>query len=463
VTSGYRPEADTYDEAFEADGAVRPHYASLIEFLAGADLEALRSEVQAEVDSRGATFGDGGPFLVDPIPRLIASDEWEVVAAGLAQRVRALRQFSADVYGERQIFAAGIVPEGFLDGCDDYDPQLRGITFRDGTGSVIAGMDLVRGPDGRLALLEDNVRMPSGAVYAMAAREVIEARVDAGAAPLPLDGYITAMRRALRDAALGGDGDPSIAVLTDGPQNVAYYEQSRFAELLGVPLVTPEDLGCTGGRLYARNEGHRQPIDVIYRRLNDECLHHPDGRPAPLGELLLPALRAGTLACVNPFGNGVADDKLTHAYADEMIRFYLGEEPILRPLPPLDLGVEEELEKVRERWDDFVVKPRGGLGGKGVVILDRVGPQERREAIADVLKTPADFIAQEIVSLSTHPTVCDGRLEPRRVDLRPFTLVSETVAEAMPGGLTRYARERGEWVVNSSQGGGAKDTWVIGA
>jgi uncharacterized circularly permuted ATP-grasp superfamily protein len=459
----YELEPGAYDEAFEPGGQVRPHYEQLVESLEEADLEDLRTDVQAEIDGRGATFGEDQPFLVDPVPRLITAAEWEPLAAGLVQRTRALRDFAADVYTDQRIFAAGIVPERFLDGCDDFDPQLRGISYRDGRGPVIAGMDLVREPDGGFSLLEDNVRMPSGAVYAMAAREVIEARVDAGATPLCLGGYIDAVLQALRDAAPGGGGEPSIAVLSDSPENVAWYEHRRFAELLGVPLVTPDALRSEAGRLYADLDGRRRQIDVLYRRLNDECLHHRDGRPAPLGELLLPALRAGNLTCVNPFGNGVTDDKLTHAYAEEMIRFYLGEEPLLRSLPPLDLGVEGNLEQVRPRWDDYVIKPRGGLGGKGVVILGRVPPEERQEAIDDVLRSPADYIAQETVPLSTHPTICAGSLEPRRVDLRPFTVVSETVGEVMPGGLTRFAREREEWVVNSSQGGGAKDTWVLGA
>jgi uncharacterized circularly permuted ATP-grasp superfamily protein len=458
---GYRQEADTFDEAFDADGRVRPRYAHLIEAIADADLEGLRDEVQAEVDGRGATFGAGHRFLVDPVPRLITAEEWEGLAPGLVQRTRALRAFAADVYNDQRIFDAGLVPPHFLEGCDDFDPQLRGVAYRDAHLSVIAGMDLVRDTAGVFGVLEDNMRMPSGAAYALVARSAIEERVDAGVRPVAVDPYIPALRQALRDAAPDGNGDPSIVVLSDSPENVAWYEHERLAELLEVPLVTPDDLECRGERLYRRGEDGRRPVDVIYRRLNDECLHQPDGRPAPLGELLLPPLRAGNLACVNPFGNGVTDDKLTHAYADQMIRFYLDEEPLLRSLPPLDLGVEENLEQVRERWDDYVIKPRGGLGGKGVVILARVPPGERQDAIDDVLRDPANFIAQETVPISTHPTIADGGLEPRRIDLRPFTVVSETVGETMPGGLTRFAANRGEWIVNSSQGGGGKDTWVL--
>ncbi|HEX9967645.1 MAG TPA: circularly permuted type 2 ATP-grasp protein, partial [Solirubrobacterales bacterium] len=240
----------------------------------------------------------------------------------------------------------------------------------------------------------------------------------------------------------------------------AWFEHRRLAEALGVPAVTPAELATECGRLYARRQGERQPIDVLYRRLDEERLSDREGRPTELGELLLPALESGRLRCLNAFGTGVADDKLAHAYVEAMVRFYLDEEPLLRSVPSYDLCDETAREEAFDRLDELTLKPRGGFGGKGVTVMRHASAEERREASELVRRHPERFVAQETVSLSTHPTVHEGRLEPRRVDLRPFAVSGAGEVVAMPGGLTRFAAGADETIVNSSRGGGCKDTWV---
>ncbi len=252
-----------------------------------------------------------------------------------------------------------------------------------------------------------------------------------------------------------------MAVLSSGEESSAWFEHRRLAEALGAPAVTPAELATEGGRLFMRREGGRQPIDVLYRRLDEERLSDRDGRPTELGELVLPALESGRLRCLNAFGTGVADDKLAHAYVEAMVRFYLGEEPLLRSVPSYDLCDETAREEAFARLDELTLKPRGGFGGKGVTVMPYASEEERREASELVRRNPERFVAQETVSLSTHPTVCEGRLEPRRVDLRPFAVSRAGEVVAMPGGLTRFAAGADERIVNSSQGGGCKDTWVL--
>jgi uncharacterized circularly permuted ATP-grasp superfamily protein len=471
----YRPAADSYDETFDSIGAPRPHYEPVLEALGRHDLDELRNRVQADCDARGVAFGDGEPLKVDPVPRVIGAEEWRSLEAGIAQRARALNAYVVDVYGEQRIFEAEAVPRHLLETCSGYEPRMRGLLDSAVPPAAVVGLDVVRDASGEMLVLEDNDRMPSGAAYEFALREVVPAALGASVEPLPIGDYAAALGAALRAAgdadcgiepAIGGSipqspEEPAIAVLSSGEESSAWFEHRRLAEALGVPALTPAELTAESGRLYARREGGRQPIDVLYRRLDAERLSDREGRPTELGELLLPALESGRLRCLNAFGTGVADDKLAHAYVERMVRFYLDQEPLLRSVPSYDLCEGAAREEALGRLDELTLKPRGGFGGKGVTVMPAATEAERRQARELVGSHPERFVAQETVSLSTHPTIRDGRLEPRRVDLRPFVVSGGGAAAAMPGGLTRFAAGADETIVNSSQGGGCKDTWVI--
>lgn len=461
MSAPYPPEPDCVDEAFTPGGEPRPHYAELIEALGREDLAELRERVEARVASRGLTFGEGRPIAVDPVPRLIDADEWESLEAGLLQRARALNAFVADAYGPQRIFDADVVPRHLLETSTGFAPAMRGLIDDGAPPATVAGLDLVRNAKGELQVLEDNLRMPSGACYAMAVREIVEPELGAPVSPRPLGGYLEKLGEAIRAAAPDGREEPVAAVISDGPGNGAWYEHERVGRELGLPIFRPDQLEVSRGRLFGRGSRGRLQIDVIYRRMDADRICEPDGSPTELGELLLPALRSGRLRCANAFGTGLADDKLTHAYVERMIEFYLGEEPLLRSVPSYDLGNEVDREKAMAGLDELVVKPRGGFGGHGVTIMPRASEPERKRAIGVVRRRPEHFIAQEPVELSSHPTIRGGGLRPRRVDLRPFVVSAPGWQAAMSGGLTRFAQGAGEMVVNSSQGGGCKDTWVM--
>jgi uncharacterized circularly permuted ATP-grasp superfamily protein len=460
-TPAYRLEPDCIDEGFQPDGSPRPLYRELLEELAREDLDGLQDRIEAKVVGGDLTFGEGRPIPIDPVPRLIAVEEWERLEVGLLQRARALNAFIADAYGPQRIFDAGIVPRRLLETSSGYAPAMEGLLDSEVPAAMVAGLDLVRNQEGELQVLEDNLRMPSGACYSLAIREIVAPELRTSAQPRDLGGYLEKLREAIRVAAPAGRDEPFAVVLSDGPENGAWYEHERVGRELGLPIVTPDELETSGGRLFARVERERHQVDVIYRRLDMDQITEADGSRTPLGELLLPALRSGRLRCVNAFGTGLADDKLTHAYVERMIDFYLAEEPALRSVPSYDLSDEAAREEAMERLDELVIKPRGGFGGHGVTIMPRVSEPERQRAVAAVQERPEDFIAQEPVAISSHPTVCDGELEPRRIDLRPFVISSVSGEAAMTGGLTRFAQGAGEMIVNSSQGGGCKDTWVV--
>jgi uncharacterized circularly permuted ATP-grasp superfamily protein len=459
----YPLDPGRFDEAFAPGGTPRPPYAAVLDALARHDLTVLRERVQSSAGGLGLDFGPGQPLTVDPVPRLLSAGEWDALEAGLLQRASALNSFLLDAYGGQRIFDAGVVPRRLLETSSGYEPRMRGLLDLGVPPATVAGLDLVRGADGALLVLEDNLRMPSGASYAAAVREAVEPLLGAALRPRALDGYAGKLGAAIRAAAPDGRDDPAAAIVSDGPESGAWYEHRRLGRELGIPVVVPDELEVERGRLFARHSRHRRQLDVLYRRLDEDRLSTPEGALTDLGELLLPALKSGRLRCVNAFGAGLADDKLAHAYAESMIRFYLDEEPLLRSVPSFDLSAEGGRELAMERLDELVIKPRDGFGGKGVTIMPRATEPQRRRAIGLVRRRPEGFVAQETVQLSSHPTVCEGRLRPRRVDLRPFVVSAAAGSSAMPGGLTRYARGAGEMIVNSSAGGGCKDTWVIDA
>ncbi len=408
--------------------------------LNGREPGALAHAARAAVED--ITFGAKGDerFHLDPVPRLISAADWAALEAGLAQRVRALDAWCADVYGDRRIVRDGVVPARVIETTDTLEPELQGLRLPLWVG--IAGLDVVRAPDGRFLVLEDNLRTPSGMAYAIAARATIEHLLAPADRPRSLD--MLASLLAATVAAVAPGDTPRAAVLTDGPGNSAHWEHGRLAEGLGVSLVTPEELDLAA-------------VNVVYRRTDADRLD------TPVGRLLEGPWRAGELGLVNAFGVGVGDDKLAHAYVEDMVRFYLGEEPLIGSVRTYDLGRPDVLEEALDRLDELVVKPRAGYGGDGVVICPHAERDDVERVRGAVQAAPEDFIAQELVTLSCHPTVVDGELVPRHVDLRPFVFLgAEGSASVLPGGLTRVAFDEGSLVVNSSQNGGVKDTWVIG-
>jgi uncharacterized circularly permuted ATP-grasp superfamily protein len=459
----YPLEAGNFDEAFAATGAPRHPYAELLGALARQGLQPLRERVRSSVAATGLGFGPGREIAVDPVPRLIEASEWERLEAGLLQRTRALNEFVADAYGPQLIFEAGVVPRRLLETSAGFDPAMRGLLDPAVPPATVAGLDLVRDEDGELRVLEDNLRMPSGACYAMAVREAVAAEIEAPLRPRRLGDYAGALRAAILAAAPAGRDEPVAALLSDGPGQGTWYEHHRLSRELRLSIVTPDQLETDRGQLFARIGREREQVDVLYRRLDEDRLSQPDGTPTALGALLLPALQSGRLRCANAFGTGLGDDKLAHAYVERMVEFYLGEAPLLRSVPSYDLSDARDRKTALERLEELVIKPRSGFGGQGVTIMPRATEPQRQRAIGLLQRRPEQFIAQETVEISSHPTIVAGALAPRRVDLRPFVVSGPGGATAMTGGLTRYARDAGEMVVNSSQGGGCKDTWVLEA
>ncbi|WCB91962.1 hypothetical protein DSM104299_00641 [Baekduia alba] len=464
----YRPPPGPRDEALQADGAWRPDVAAALRDVHTRDLAQMAAAMADDARRAGLQFPiDGGTaaFHVDPVPRIIGADAWATIERGVAQRARALDRFVADVHGPRRAVAEGVVPERVITSAEHHEPEAAAAPPPAGVWVALAGLDLVQTPDGEFQVLEDNARTPSGIAYTLAARALVEdvLDLDPGRIPArPLDGAIALLRETLDAAAPpGGDRDRAtdpinLVVLTDGPTSPAYWEHRTLAVHLDAPLLTAEDLDLDAatGALVMRDAPQR-PIDVVYRRTDASTLK------APGHALLLRALRAGRVGVVNAFGTGVADDKLTHAYVEDLIRFYDDEEPVLRSVPTFDLADPEHLEQALDRLDELVIKPRGGAGGAGVVIC----PHAERDAIGAIRQAitddPGAYVAQELVLLSTHPTVVDGCLQPRHVDLRPFAFTTPTTTRVLPGGLSRVALKEGSIVVNSSQDGGAKDTWVL--
>ncbi len=452
------------DEAFAPGGDVRPLYLEVARELESVDLGARSEQIAATLAARGVAFGgaSGWPFVVDQVPRLIAADEWAAVSAGLQRRAAALEAFVADIHGERACIADGIVPADVLDGCPFHEPDLDGLPDPATARIGVAGMDLVRGASGELMVLEDNCRTPSGLAYALAAREAVAPLYDDAPAirdfRAELQSTLRAALAAARPPAAPDDG--ATVLLSDGPNNTAWWEHETLAGLAGVEVLLTSDLALDGDTLIRSDTG--APIAVAYRRTDIDRLRDDDGRPTSLGGLLAAPLRAGTLGLVNWFGTGVADDKRVHAHVDALTEYYLGVPPLIRSVPTLDLADPVALEEALDRADELVLKPRDGHGGHGVLIGPAASAEEIAAVRAAVRAAPAGWIAQEVVALSTHPTVVDGALVPRHVDLRPFVIATgPRTWTVLPGGLTRVALQEGEMVVNSSRGGGGKDTWVL--
>lgn len=435
-----------YDEAYLDDGKPRPQYAELLGNLR--DPAELVAEVKARLRSRGVSFGAAadGLFALDPVPRVLTGEEWSELQAGVVQRLRTLDAFVADVYGEGRALAAGVVPRAAIEGSPHYEPAMHGATVSRWV--AFTGVDVIRCPDGRFRVIEDQVRMPSGMAYAVAARETLLGLLAIDPPDTDLTRSYGELAQAVRDAAPAGIDEPRIVLLCEGPSAAAWWEHELLARELGAPVVTVDDLEVRGGGLMAWLDGQARGVDVVYQRTDEDRF---SGTPL---ELLVEPCRAGRLGVVNAPGAGVSDDKLVNAHFDDLVRFFLDEEPLLPTLASLPAAGVDDL-------SGWVVKPRGEMGGEDVVLWDHADEKARRETLAAVARDPDAFIAQEQVTLSVVPTVCDGRLAPRHVDLRPYALLSDAGVRVLPGVVSRVALVEGSMVVNSGQGGGAKDTWVL--
>ena len=438
-----------YDEAYDADGEPRPHYADLLASLE--DPHAVRAEALRRLAARGVTFGEGETARFDPVPRILTDAEWSELRDGIGQRLRALEAFLVDVYGEGRVFDAGVVTREEVESSPHHEPAMRGAAPRRWV--TFAGLDVVRGDDGRFGVIEDQLRMPSGLAYAVAWRETMRDLLDVQPPQADLSLVYGELALALRDAAPAGIDEPRTVILSEGPSAPAYWEHRLLGRELCAPVVTLSELEHRDGRLVAWVDGRARAVDVVYVRTGEDRFTGVDGSSTATGEALLGPAAAGTIAVVNAPGSGLADDKLVGGRVDELVRLYLGEEPLLPSVPARAVGPDDEL-------DDLVVKPRGEMGGEGVVIWRDADERTRERVRARIASEPGGWIGQDLVTLSVHPTVVDGRLEPRHIDLRPYALLTDEGPRVLPAAASRVALERGSLVVNSSQGGGAKDTWI---
>jgi uncharacterized circularly permuted ATP-grasp superfamily protein len=469
------------DELVGDDGAARPAAAALmalIESLGTATLVERQQAAELDILTMGITFtvySDGQnidrawPF--DIIPRVIPGSEWDRTSAGLAQRLRALNRFIDDLYNDQQVIADGVFPADLLEASVNFRPQCRGVRPKYGVWAHISGTDLVRDDDGVMYVLEDNLRVPSGVSYVLENRAVAKrafGELFARQQIRPVDGYTDELNRLLISLAPDGVRDPTLAVLTPGVYNSAYFEHSFLAQRMGAELVEGVDLVVGDDDcVYMRTITGLERVHVIYRRIDDLFLDPEAFRPDSMLGVpgLMRAWKAGNVGLANAPGAGVADDKVVYAWVPDLIRYYLGEEPLIPNVPTYRTMYPDERKFVIDNIGDLVVKPANESGGYGIVIGNRATAAELAAAVEAIEADPRNWVAQPILSLSTVPTlVPDGdaghAIAPRHVDLRPFVLTGAT-SYVTPGGLTRVALPEGSLVVNSSQGGGSKDTWVV--
>ncbi|MCL2466248.1 MAG: circularly permuted type 2 ATP-grasp protein [Micrococcales bacterium] len=455
-----------------ADGQVRGPYQQVHQVLAAMSVPDLRARADSLARAylrQGVTFDIGGqerPFPIDVVPRVVGADEWAQVAPGVAQRVKALEAFLADVYGPQRAVDDGVVPRSVVVSSTHFNRAARGVAPTNGVRVHVAGIDLIRDSAGGWRVLEDNVRVPSGVSYVLSNRQAMARSFPELFAALriaPVAGYPRRLLAALAAAAPAGVDEPTVVVLTPGVYNSAYFEHTLLARLMGVELVEGPDLFCASGRVWMRTTQGRRRVDVVYRRVDDDFLDPVAFRQDSLLGCpgLMTCARKGTVTIANAVGNGVADDKLVYTYVPDLIRYYLGEEPVLPNVDTWRLEEPQALAEVLDRLAELVVKPVDGSGGKGIVVGPAATPAELDALRTRLAQDPRGWIAQPVVQLSTVPTLVADGLRPRHVDLRPFAVNSGDQVHVLPGGLTRVALPQGQLVVNSSQGGGSKDTWVL--
>ena len=464
-----------YDEMLTAAGLARSHYlpfSGWLEKTPPARLAQKRDEAERAFHRVGITFAvygeDGGaerliPF--DIVPRIIPADEWKLLERGLRQRVQALNLFLHDIYHEQAILKAGRLPAERVLNNAQFRPEMRGMDVPGGIYAHIAGVDVVRAGEGEYYVLEDNLRVPSGVSYMLENRKMMMRlfpELFATQSIRPVQHYPDLLLENLRTVAPSGEELPTVAVLTPGAHNSAYYEHAFLAQQMGVELVEGQDLFVQNETVYMRTTRGPQRVHVLYRRVDDDFLDPRAFRTDSMIGVpgLFAAYRAGRVTLANAIGTGVADDKSIYPYVGEMIRFYLAEEPVLNNVPTYLCHRAEDRAYVLEHLPELVVKETHGAGGYGMLVGPASTAAERETFRARILAHPDQYIAQPTLALSTCPTFVESGLAPRHIDLRPYVLSGKTV-DLVPGGLTRVALREGSLVVNSSQGGGTKDTWVL--
>jgi uncharacterized circularly permuted ATP-grasp superfamily protein len=464
-----------YDEMFAADGAVRAHYQPLsarMSTLSGDELADRQRTQEQSFLLQGITFTVYGAdstseriIPTDLFPRIIPAHEWKTIETGLTQRLNALNMFLADIYGEQKILRDGIVPRELVLGAPSYRREMMDLFVPHRAYANVCGSDLIRGQDGAFAVLEDNLRVPSGVSYMLANRDASKRTFPGtfrAAGVRPVERYPDLLLTTLKSMAGQWRPDPQVVVLTPGVYNSAYYEHAYLARLMGAPLVEGRDLVVHDNMVHMRTTVGLRRIDVIYRRVDDDFIDPLTfRRDSGLGAAgLFNAYRAGNVVICNAPGAGVADDKAVYAFVPEIIDYYLGEDAILPNIETFLCREKSQLSYVLANLDKLVVKAVGASGGYGMLVGPHASAAERRDFGERIQADPDNYIAQPTIQLSTAPCLVDGRIEPRHVDLRPFILSGDKTV-VTPGALTRVALRRGSLVVNSSQGGGSKDTWVL--
>jgi len=464
-----------WDEMFQPDATVRPHYEPLRDMLNETDAEEFHQRQQVADLSflhQGITFtvygreeGTERIFPHDLLPRIITSSEWATIERGLEQRIVALNLFLKDIYHDGKILSDGVVPREMVYTCKHFRRQMKGLKVPRDIYITVTGTDLIRHPSGKFLVLEDNLRVPSGVSYMLTSRQVMK-RIFPGmfrqSGVRPIEDYAQALLATLRSLAPGGRPDPTIVLLTPGVFNSAYFEHTFLARQMGVELVEGRDLAVHDNHVYMRTTAGLRRVDVIYRRIDDDFIDPlAFRRNSILGVPgLFNAYRAGNVALCNALGTGVADDKAMYAFVPKIIKYYLDQDPILDNVETYILTQQTDRDYVLGNLEKLVVKAVGESGGYGMLIGPHSSAGEREEFRQRIIADPRNYIAQPTLMLSRAPCFIDGQVQARHVDLRPYVLYGDKVT-IVPGGLTRVALRKGSLVVNSSQGGGSKDTWVL--
>lgn len=472
--SNYEKLASTWDEMYNDNAEFRSQYDGFIKYLENTSPEKLSKKEDLAKQlfmSQGVTFtvysdneGIEKIFPFDIVPRIITASEWQKIEAGIKQRLKALNLFIKDIYNEQFIIKDGIIPGELIYSCPYFLREMKGVKVPHDVYIQISGVDLIRNNDGEFYVLEDNLRTPSGVSYMLENREISK-RLFPGILPKnnvrSVSDYPNLLYKKLK--GLSNNLNPNIVLLTPGIYNSAYYEHTTLARLMGIELVEGSDLVVKNHFVYMKSTNGLKQVDVIYRRVDDDYLDPLEfNEKSVLGVAgIMAAYRKGNVNIVNAPGTGIADDKAIYIYVPDMIKYYLDEEPLLKNIETYQLGRPDELEYVTKNIRDMVIKKTDGSGGYGMLMGHEATDEEIEDYLDNVSKKPENFIAQPILRLSTAPCYIDGKLSPRCIDLRPFALSGADGVDISPGGLTRVALKKGSLVVNSSQGGGSKDTWIL--
>ncbi len=478
IALNYPEYSKAFDEMFSGLEKPREHYKEVYETLQEMGLNQFKEkEVLAKLVSvnQGITFtvySDGKGieriFPFDLIPRIIMKQEWDQINSGLQQRIKALNLFLADIYSKAEIIKDGIIPKDLIYSCPDFIPEMVGVKVPHNIYTHISGIDIIRDADGEYYVLEDNLRTPSGISYVLENRIIMKRifpEIFKENSVLRVDSYPALLHDMLFHIAPHGKEAPTIVLLTPGVYNSAYYEHVFLASQMGIQLVESSDLMVSENKVFMKTVEGLKQVDVIYKRVDDSFIDPKVFRKDSL--LGLPGLfecyRQGNVVLVNAIGNGVADDKAVYTYVPDMIRYYLNETPILKNIPTYRMGIEDEREMAFSKMNELVVKATNQSGGYGMLMGMEATNEEIENYKKKIMENPRNYIAQPTINLSTAPCFCNGSsIEPRHVDLRPFAIYSPSGINLIPGGLTRVALKKGSLVVNSSQGGGSKDTWIVG-